>query len=70
MIIPSCYEADVNGQFLLRLFTEKPIDVNIIYDLDDGNVTDFSDFLLVSSVFTIHVVRHDVWRKMNVKNSE
>ena len=26
LIIPSCYEADVSGQFLLRLFTEKPMD--------------------------------------------
>lgn len=25
LIIPSCYDADINGEFLLRVFTEKPV---------------------------------------------
>lgn len=34
LIIPSCYDADVSGEFLLRIYTEKPVGTNACCELN------------------------------------
>ena len=52
LVIPSCYDADITGEFLLRFYTEVPLNQNSVKILDyhKDNLSDTDMFFKTKSI--------------------